>query len=110
MQTWLVGLDVGTTSCKAVVMTPEGREVASGRAPTPWTTTALGTQTGGEELVAAARSALSSAVAAAHRHPAASWASGWRAWPSRASCWTRDGGAGGTRDRLARHPRPGRDR
>ena len=39
MQTWLVGLDVGTTSCKAVVMTPDGREVASGRAPTPWTTT-----------------------------------------------------------------------
>jgi sugar (pentulose or hexulose) kinase len=65
MQTWLVGLDVGTTSCKAVVMTPEGREVASGRAPTPWTTTAIGTQTGGEELVVAARAALSSAVAAA---------------------------------------------
>ena len=67
MQTWLVGLDVGTTSSKAVVMAPDGREVASGRAPTPWTTTALGTQTGAEELVAAARSALSSAVAAARR-------------------------------------------
>ena len=48
-------------------MTPEGREVASGRAPTPWTSTALGAQTGGEELVATARSALSSAVAAALR-------------------------------------------
>jgi sugar (pentulose or hexulose) kinase len=65
METWLVGLDVGTTSCKAVVMTAAGREVASGHAPTSWTTTPLGTQTGGEELVAAARSALSSAVAAA---------------------------------------------
>ena len=85
MQTWLVGLDVGTTSCKAVVMTPEGREVASGRAPTPWTTTALGTQTGGEELVVAARAALSSAVAAAPG-PAASWVSGSPAWPSRGSC------------------------
>jgi sugar (pentulose or hexulose) kinase len=67
MQTWLVGLDVGTTSCKAVVMAPDGREVASGRAATPWTTDAHGTRTGAEDLVAAARSALSSAVAAAPR-------------------------------------------
>ena len=65
MQPWLVGLDVGTTSCKAVVMAPDGREVASGRAPTPWTTTALGTQIDGEALVDAARAALSDAVAAA---------------------------------------------
>jgi sugar (pentulose or hexulose) kinase len=64
MQTLLVGLDVGTTSCKAVVMTPDGREVASGRAPTPWTTTHLGTHTEGDALAAAARSALRSAVAA----------------------------------------------
>ena len=65
MQTWLVGLDVGTTSCKAVVMTPEGRKVATGRAPTPWTTSPLGTEIDGGTLVAAARSALSEAVAAA---------------------------------------------
>ena len=65
MRPWLVGLDVGTTSCKAVVMAPDGREVAAGRAPTPWTTTALGTQTDGEALVDAARAALSDAVAAA---------------------------------------------
>jgi sugar (pentulose or hexulose) kinase len=65
MRTWLVGLDVGTTSCKAVVMTPDGQEVASGHAPTPWTTTAAGTQIEAEALVGAARSALSSAVAAA---------------------------------------------
>jgi sugar (pentulose or hexulose) kinase len=62
MQTWLVGLDVGTTSCKAVVLSPEGHEVASGRAATPWTTTALGTQTSGAELVGAARAALAEAV------------------------------------------------
>lgn len=67
MQTWLVGLDVGTTSAKAVVLTPDGGELASGRAPTPWTTTAHGTQNSGAELVAAARSALSDAVAAAER-------------------------------------------
>ncbi len=65
MQTWLVGLDVGTTSGKAVVMTPDGREVASGRAPTPWTTDAHGTRTGADELVVAARSALADTVAAA---------------------------------------------
>lgn len=65
MTTWLAGLDVGTTSCKAVVVTPEGHEVASGRAPTPWTTTPLGTETTGAELVAAARAALADAVAAA---------------------------------------------
>ena len=79
MQAWLVGLDVGTTSCKAVVMTPEGQELAVGRAPTPWTTTALGTQTDAAELVAAARSALAGAVAAARAQPdspAASWVSG----------------------------------
>lgn len=62
MQTWLVGLDVGTTSCKAVVLDQEGREVASGRAPTPWTTTTSGTQTTGADLVAAARTALAGAV------------------------------------------------
>lgn len=65
MQTWLIGLDVGTTSCKAVVLDPEGREVASGRAATPWTTTTSGTQTTGAELVAAARAAVSGAARAA---------------------------------------------
>ena len=92
MRTWLVGLDVGTTSCKAVVMAPDGREVASGRAPTPWTTTALGTQTDGEALVDAARAALADAVAAAP--PGRDrWESASRAWPSPACCWTDDGRA-----------------
>jgi sugar (pentulose or hexulose) kinase len=67
MQTWLVGLDVGTTSCKAVVLSQDGQEVASGRAPTPWTTAALGAQIEGAELVNAARSAVAEAVAAAPR-------------------------------------------
>ena len=65
MQTWLVGLDVGTTSCKAAVTTTDGREVASGRAPTPWTTSPLGTEIDADALVTAARSALAQAVAAA---------------------------------------------
>jgi sugar (pentulose or hexulose) kinase len=65
MPSWLVGLDVGTTSCKAVVMTPEGRELASGRAGTPWTSTPRGTQTEAADLVDAARAAVASAVAAA---------------------------------------------
>ena len=64
-QTWLAGLDVGTTSCKAVLVTPDGDEVSSGRAPTAWSTTAEGTVTGAADLVASARSALSAAVAAA---------------------------------------------
>lgn len=63
MPTWLVGLDIGTTSCKAVVMTPDGHEVATGRAPTEWTTTAHGTQMAADALVSAARAALSDAVA-----------------------------------------------
>jgi sugar (pentulose or hexulose) kinase len=65
MATWLVGLDIGTTSCKAVVMAPDGREVAWGRAPTPWTTTPVGTETDAAALVRAARSALLDAVAEA---------------------------------------------
>ena len=65
MPTWLVGLDIGTTSCKAVVMAPDGQEVARGRAPTPWSTNSRGTETDAEALVRAARSALSDAVAAA---------------------------------------------
>ncbi len=37
MRDLLVGIDVGTTFCKAAVVTPDGREVAHGRRPTPWT-------------------------------------------------------------------------
>jgi len=32
----LIGIDVGTTLCKAAVVTLDGREVAHGQRPTPW--------------------------------------------------------------------------
>ena len=35
-RSFLVGLDVGTSSSKAVVFTPDGLEVGTGRAATPW--------------------------------------------------------------------------
>jgi sugar (pentulose or hexulose) kinase len=33
----LGGLDVGTTAVKALLLTPEGEEVATARVPTTWT-------------------------------------------------------------------------
>ena len=92
MQPWLVGLDVGTTSCKAVVMAPDGREVAAGRAPTPWTTTALGTQT---ERRSPRRRRPRRALRRGRRRaaPDGSWESGSRAWPSPACCWPTTAGA-----------------
>ena len=59
----LAGLDVGTTSVKALLVTPEGEEVAIGRTPTTWTTTELGAETSAESLVDAARQALATALA-----------------------------------------------
>ena len=32
----LLGIDVGTTWCKAAVVTPDGRELAHHRVPVPW--------------------------------------------------------------------------
>lgn len=70
----LVGLDVGTTSSKAVVYGTDGAPLAFGRAATPWRrVVGLATQsdsTGGTELDAhdllnAVRTALSRALAAA---------------------------------------------
>jgi sugar (pentulose or hexulose) kinase len=59
----LAGLDVGTTSVKALLVTPEGEEVAIGRTPTTWTTTEFGAETSAESLVQAARQALAAALA-----------------------------------------------
>ena len=42
--TLFVGLDVGTTTSKAVVFTDDGEPVASGRATTPWTVTTSGAE------------------------------------------------------------------
>jgi sugar (pentulose or hexulose) kinase len=62
----LVGLDVGTTSSKAVVFDVEGAVLATGRAPTPWAHVApVGAQMPADALLAAAVTAVSRALAAA---------------------------------------------
>ncbi len=64
-QDLLGGLDVGTTSVKAVLMTPDGIEVAHGRAPTVWTETGDGVEADPSAIVDAATAALTGALAAA---------------------------------------------
>jgi sugar (pentulose or hexulose) kinase len=58
----LVGLDVGTTSVKAVVFTDQGEVVGEGRARTPWITTSYGVELAAAELLNAATQALGSAL------------------------------------------------
>jgi sugar (pentulose or hexulose) kinase len=58
----LVGLDVGTSSAKAVVFTDQGEIVGEGRARTPWITTSYGVELAAEELLKAAIKALESAL------------------------------------------------
>ncbi|MCW2899075.1 MAG: xylulose kinase [Streptosporangiaceae bacterium] len=65
----LVGVDVGTSSCKATVCTADGREVAHGRATLAWRSTPEGTETDPERVLAAVRTALSDALAAAPAGP-----------------------------------------
>jgi sugar (pentulose or hexulose) kinase len=57
-----VGLDVGTSSVKAVVFTDQGEVVGEGRARTPWITTSHGVELAAEELLNAAIEALGSAL------------------------------------------------
>jgi len=58
----LVGLDVGTSSAKAVVFTDQGEVVGEGRARTPWITTSYGVDLTADELLNAAIEALGSAL------------------------------------------------
>jgi sugar (pentulose or hexulose) kinase len=58
----LLGLDVGTSSAKAVVFTDQGEVVGEGRASTPWITTSYGVELAAEELLKAAIEALRSAL------------------------------------------------
>src|SRR5687767_2272469 len=58
----LIGLDVGTSSAKAVVFTDQGEIVGEGRARTPWVTTSYGVELAAEELLNAAIEALASAL------------------------------------------------
>jgi sugar (pentulose or hexulose) kinase len=62
---FLLGLDVGTSSSKAVVFTLDGREVSSGWAPTPWRSVSLGAEMDPNELLTAARAAIGQALKAA---------------------------------------------
>lgn len=61
----LMGIDVGTTSCKAAVVTLDGREVAHGRRPTPWTAVPTGAETDPRALADACVEAALDALDAA---------------------------------------------
>jgi sugar (pentulose or hexulose) kinase len=59
----LVGIDVGTTACKAaVVRAGDGVEVAHGAAPTPWTVVPTGAELAPERLLDAALEATARAL------------------------------------------------
>lgn len=63
--TLLAGLDVGTTSVKALVISSDGVEVGHGRAPTTWRSTANGVEADPFAIITAARDALGAALASA---------------------------------------------
>jgi sugar (pentulose or hexulose) kinase len=65
----LLGLDLGTTSCKAAVVSHGGREVAHGRARVPWERVPTGAEIAPERLVDAALAAAGAALAAAPEGP-----------------------------------------
>jgi sugar (pentulose or hexulose) kinase len=56
--TLFVGLDVGTTTSKAVAFTDTGKPVAFGQATTPWTLTSSGAEMAAEDLLKSVKSAL----------------------------------------------------
>jgi len=63
----LVGIDVGTTYCKAVVLDSEGRELAQARMRTPWTRVPTGAEIDPHAVVGAALSVAAQAIAEAPR-------------------------------------------
>jgi sugar (pentulose or hexulose) kinase len=69
MDPLLVGLDVGTTTSKAVVFTTDGRPVGEGKAVTPWVLTPYGAEMDAGALLASAREALRQALADAPDGP-----------------------------------------
>jgi sugar (pentulose or hexulose) kinase len=56
--TLFIGLDVGTTTSKAVAFTESGEAVAAGRTNTPWTVTATGAEMDASALLQSVVSAL----------------------------------------------------
>jgi sugar (pentulose or hexulose) kinase len=67
----LVGLDVGTTSSKAVAFTPEGRPVGEGRVAMPWVHNLSGTEADPRAVLSSACDALGRALAEAPDEPVA---------------------------------------
>ena len=61
----LLGIDVGTSTCKAAVVDATGAERAHGQAPTPWRRMPTGAEAEPEALFAAALAAARAALAAA---------------------------------------------
>jgi sugar (pentulose or hexulose) kinase len=64
---YLIGLDVGTTSSKAVVIDRDGVEVAHGRAATPWNVSPTGVQAEAQAVLDSAKQAISQALREAPR-------------------------------------------
>ena len=58
----LLGLDVGTSAVKAAVIDAHGREVAHGRARTPWREVPTGAEIDPDALLASAREAAAEAL------------------------------------------------
>lgn len=67
----LIGLDVGTTSAKAVALDERGEVLGEGRRPTPWRTVPTGAELDADALLDAARGALADAADAAGGRPVA---------------------------------------
>jgi sugar (pentulose or hexulose) kinase len=63
VQELLLGIDVGTSFCKAVVLDADGEALAEARAPTPWTRVATGAEIDPELLVRTALAAARDAIA-----------------------------------------------
>jgi sugar (pentulose or hexulose) kinase len=61
----LLGIDVGTSNCKAAVVDAAGAELAHGSTPTPWQRVPTGAQIDPDALLAAAAEAAREAVARA---------------------------------------------
>ena len=65
MRNLLVGIDVGTSACKAAVVDENGRELVHGKAATPWRQVPTGAEVDPEALFEAAVQAVAVALAAA---------------------------------------------
>jgi sugar (pentulose or hexulose) kinase len=61
----LLGIDVGTSACKAAVVDADGVELAHGQAPTPWEPVPTGAEVDPDALLAAVVSAAGEAIARA---------------------------------------------